>query len=157
MLLRLALNAISHRFPLPRYALPDTERAIRDRVRSGGGRDGEAATGRLRLHGMGRSTMFSLSINHIINKGKDGAWLSVRRLMLCTLLKAAHVPDHLRTKCFLARPLGSTCHFFWSFSNLDRTTDKPSRYLSENPISLKQGTSLFPSKRGLVKISVNCS
>ena len=47
--------------------------------------------------------------------------------------------------------------FFWSFSNLDRTTDKPSRYLSENPISLKQGTSLFPSKRGLVKMSVNCS
>ena len=70
-----------------------------------------AGTGRLRLHGIGRSIMFSLSINHIINKGKDGAWLSGRRTTPASLLKAAHVPDHLRTQCFPARLVGSTCHF----------------------------------------------
>ena len=107
-----------------------------------------AGTGRLRLHGIGRSgrsIMFSLSINHIINKGKDGAWLSGRRTDdSCFVVEGRTCARSSPNPMLSCSPGWQHLPFFGHSRISTEQLIRTSRYLSEKPVSLNQGTSLFP-------------
>ena len=104
-----------------------------------------AGAGRLRLHGIGRSIMFSLSINHIINKGKEGAWLSGRPTDdSCFLVEGRTCAQSSPNPMLSGLPGWQHLPFFGHSRISTEQLIRTIRYLSEKPVSLNQGTSLFP-------------
>ena len=142
MLFRLALNAISHRFPLHRYALLDTERAIRDRVRSGGSRDGKAATAWDREEREEHNVFF---VNKSYHQQREGwsmvVWSTDDSCFLVEGRTCARSSPNPMLSC---SPGWQHLPFFGHSRISTEQLIRTSRYLSEKPVSLNQGTSLFP-------------
>ena len=92
----------------PRYRTSNTRPSPERRGQGRGGCDWKTATA---WDGEEHDVFFVNKSYHQQRKGGSMVVWSNSKTH-ASLLKAAHVPDHLRTECFPARLVGSTCLFF---------------------------------------------